>query len=37
MSKEPDAALTKILEDEKKASPMPDHVREFMAKTRRQA
>jgi hypothetical protein len=37
MSKEPDAALTKILEDEKKAAPMPDHVREFMAKTRRQA
>jgi uncharacterized protein YdaU (DUF1376 family) len=37
MSKEPDAALIKILEDEKKAAPMPDHVREFMAKTRRQA
>ena len=37
MSKEPDAALTKILEDEKKAAPMPDHVREFMAKARRQA
>jgi hypothetical protein len=37
MSKEPDAALEKIKADEKKAAPMPDHVREFMAKTRRQA
>lgn len=36
-SNEPDPALTKIIEDAKKASPMPDHVREFMAKTRKQA
>ena len=37
MSKEPDAALIKILEDEKKAAPIPDSVREFFAKNRRQA
>ena len=36
-SKEPDAALTKILEDEKKAAPIPDSVREYFAKNRRQA
>lgn len=36
-SKEPDAALIKILEDEKKAAPIPDSVREFIAKNRRQA
>jgi len=36
-SKEPDAALIKILEDEKKAAPIPDSVREFFAKNRRQA
>ena len=36
-SNEPDPALLKIIEDAKKASPMPDHVREFMAKTRKQA
>jgi len=36
-SKEPDAALTKILEDEKKAAPIPDSVREFIARNRRQA
>lgn len=29
MSKEPDAALIKILEDEKKAAPMPDYFRQF--------
>ena len=36
-SNEPDPALEKIKADAKKAAPMPDHVREFMAKTRRQA
>lgn len=36
-STDPDPALLKIIEDAKKASPMPDHVREFMAKTRKQA
>jgi hypothetical protein len=36
-SKEPDAALTKIWEDEKKAAPIPDSVREYFAKNRRQA
>lgn len=33
----PDPALVKILEDEKKATPMPDSVREYIAKNRRQA
>ena len=34
-STEPDPALTKIIEDAKKASPMPDHVRQAMAQLRR--
>jgi len=36
-SKKADEALIKILEDEKKAAPIPDSVREFIAKNRRQA
>ena len=36
-SKKADEALIKILEDEKKAVPIPDSVREFIAKNRRQA
>jgi hypothetical protein len=36
-SNEPDAALVKIMEDEKKATPMPDHVRQAMAALRRKA
>lgn len=34
-STEPDPALTKIIEDAKKASPMPDHIRQAMAQLRR--
>ena len=34
-SNEPDPALTKIIEDARKASPMPDHVRQAMAQLRR--
>lgn len=33
-STEPDPALTKIIEDAKKASPMPDHIRQAMAQLR---
>ena len=36
-SNEPDPALEKIKADEKKAVPIPDSVREFIAKNRRQA
>ena len=36
-SKKADEALIKILEDEKKAAPIPDSVREYIAKNRRQA
>lgn len=36
-SKKADEALIKILEDEKKAAPIPDSVREYFAKNRRQA
>ena len=36
-SKKADEALIKILEDEKKAVPIPDSVREYIAKNRRQA
>jgi uncharacterized protein YdaU (DUF1376 family) len=36
-SKLPDAALEKIKDDEKKAAPIPDSVREYFAKNRRQA
>ena len=36
-SKEPDAALIKILEDEKKAAPMPDNIRQAMEAIRRKA
>ena len=36
-SKKADEALIKILEDEKKAVPITDSVREFIAKNRRQA
>ncbi len=34
---EPDPALTKILEDEKKAAPMPDHIRKYIAEVVRKA
>jgi len=34
-STEPDPALIKIIEDAKKASPMPDHIRQAMAQLRR--
>ena len=30
MSNEPDPALTKIIEDAKKAAPLPDHIRQIM-------
>ena len=33
-SNEPDPALTKIIEDAKKATPMPDHIRQAMAQLR---
>ena len=36
-SNEPDPALEKIKADEKKAVPIPDSVREYIAKNRRQA
>lgn len=36
-SNEPDPALEKIKADEKKAAPIPDSVREYFAKNRRQA
>ena len=36
-STEPDPALTKIIEDAKKASPMPDHIRQAMAQLRNKA
>jgi uncharacterized protein YdaU (DUF1376 family) len=37
MSKEPDPALEKIKADEKKAAPMPDHIRKYIAEVVRKA